>query len=217
MRTYPWPFIRWGIQLHHLPPSFSHHQCCSLPHCSFALGKWTIIFLCRSPTFLWPTPSLLSSCHLLQQLSHHQCQLKFACWERQSSHLKLSSRRGLLCHPHPYCYRCLGLPTFFLHSILSTKPLPMGYDNQQQRDLLGDLGPVYRWQCSKHCFLKDWVYCFSSFPFPFHFQTFYIFISLNMPYTALCHYAYTLVSAWLTHLPFFIIMLTPMCHFCLPP
>ena len=57
------------------------------------------------------------------------------------------------------CYRCLGPPTFFPYPILSTTPLPMGHDNQQWRDLLGDLGPVYRWWCSKHCLLKGWVHC----------------------------------------------------------
>ena len=49
-------------------------------------------------------------------------------------------------HNHAYyymsslCYRCLGPPTFFSYSALSTIPLPMRLDNQRQRDLLRDLG-----------------------------------------------------------------------------
>ena len=61
-----------------------------------------------------------------------------------------------------YCYRCLGPPTFFPHSVLPTVPLSMGHDNQWQKDLFGDLGPVRRWQCSEHCLLKGWVHCLSS-------------------------------------------------------
>ena len=43
------------------------------------------------------------------------------------------------------CYRYLGPSTLFLYFVLPTIPLPMGHDNQQQRDLLRDLGPVCRW------------------------------------------------------------------------
>ena len=52
------------------------------------------------------------------------------------------------------CYRYLGPPTFFSHSVLPTVPLSMEHDNQRWRDLLGDLGPVCRWRCSEHCLLK---------------------------------------------------------------
>ena len=52
------------------------------------------------------------------------------------------------------CYRCLEPPTFFPYSVLSTSPLSMGHDNQQQRDLLRDLGPIHRQWCYKHCLLK---------------------------------------------------------------
>ena len=115
----------------------------------------------------------------------------------------------------PRCYRYLGPPTFFPHSIFPTAPLPMEHDNQWWRDLLGDLGPVHRWQCFKHHLLKGWVHHFSSFLFSFHFGLICIIISMIMPCTASCHHAYTLVSAWLTHSSLLMIMLTLTCHFCL--
>ena len=102
MRTYPQPLICWRIQLYHLPSPFPHHHCCSLSCCSFTLGKWTIVFLHRSPPLHWPSLSLSGSHHLLQQLPYSQCQLRFAHWQRQSNHSKLSSRRGLWCHPHSH-------------------------------------------------------------------------------------------------------------------
>ena len=113
------------------------------------------------------------------------------------------------------CYRCLGPPTFFPHPILSTVPLPMEHDNQRWRDLLGDLGPVCRWWCSKYCLLKGWVYHL-SFHFLFTLGLIYIIISLIAPCTASHRHAYTLVSAQLTHPSLLIIMLTSICHFCLP-
>ena len=83
---------------------------------------------------------------------------------------------------HAQCYRCLGPSTFFHHSILPTIPLPMGYDNQWWRDLLRDLGLVYRWWCSEHYLLKGWVHHLSPLPFPFHSWT----------YLYYCQYDYTL-------------------------
>ena len=94
------------------------------------------------------------------------------------------------------CYRYLGHPAFFPHPILPTIPLPMGHDNQRQRDLLRDLEPVHRWWCSKHHFLKGWVHYPSSPSFSFYFGLIYIIISMIMPHTTLYHHTYTLVSAW---------------------
>ena len=107
--------------------------------------------------------------------------------------------------------------SFFPHPILSTIPLLVEHDNQWQRNLLRDLGPVYRRQCSEHCLLKGWVHC--PFPFYFHFifGLIYIIISMIAPHTASHHHTYTLVSAWLTHPFHLIIILTLMCHCCLPP
>ena len=51
-------------------------------------------------------------------------------------------------------YGHLRSPIFFLTSALSTIPLLVGYDNEWRRDLFRDLGPVHRWQCSKHCLPK---------------------------------------------------------------
>ena len=93
------------------------------------------------------------------------------------------------------CYRCLGPPTFFLYSILSTIPLSMGHDNQWQRDLFGDLGSVCRWWCSKHHLLKAESIASLLSHFLFILD---LFISL---------------SAWLTHPSSFVIMLTLICHF----
>ena len=79
------------------------------------------------------------------------------------------------------------------------------------------LGPVCRWQCSKHRLLKGWVHCLFLFPFHFIFGFIYILVSIITPYTTSHHHAYTLMSAWLTHPFHFIIMLPLMCHSCLPP
>ena len=49
MKTYPRPFIHWRNQLHHLPYPFSHHQCCSLPCCSFTLGSKQSAFYADHP------------------------------------------------------------------------------------------------------------------------------------------------------------------------
>ena len=81
-----------------------------------------INFLHRSPPSHWPTLSLLGSSHLLQQFPHSQCQPKFAHWQSQYSHSKLSSRKGLQCHPcshhsihpscpiHPHCHTTKWTP-----------------------------------------------------------------------------------------------------------
>ena len=116
----------------------------------------------------------------------------------------------------PFHYRHLGLSIFFPYPALSTIPLLVGHDNQQWRNLLGDLGPVCRWWCFEHCFLKGWVHC--PFPFPFHFifGLIYIIVNIITSYTASRHHTYTLVSAWLTHPFHLIIMLTLVCHCCLP-
>ena len=70
------------------------------------------------------------------------------------------------------CYRCLGPPTFFPHSILSTIPFSMRYDNQWWRNLLRDLGPVHRWWCSKHHLLKRLSPPPLSFSISFYSQTY---------------------------------------------
>ena len=106
------------------------------------------------------------------------------------------------------CYRCLGSPTFFHHPALSTIPFFMKHDNQWLRDLLRDLGPVYRWWCFKHHLLK----AESTASFLSHFLFISdLFISLSI---WLCnallshHHAYALALAQLTHSPSLIIMLT---------
>ena len=103
MRTHPQSFICQRIQLHHLPPPFPHHWCCSLFCYSFALRKWMIDFLHRSPPSHWLTLSLPGNCHLLKQLPCCQCQPRFACWLKWYDCWKLSSRRGLWHHPCPNC------------------------------------------------------------------------------------------------------------------
>ena len=70
------------------------------------------------------------------------------------------------------CYRRLGPPAFSPHSILSTIPLLMGRDNQQQRNPLRDLGPVCRWQYSKCHLLKRLSPPPLSLSISFHVQTY---------------------------------------------
>ena len=105
-------------------------------------------------------------------------------------------------------------PAFFHHPALSTIPFLMGYDNQWQRDLLGDLGPVCRWWCSKHHLLKA-----ESIAFPPYFLSFLdLFISSSAwLYHALpsYHHAYAFTSAQLTNPLSLIITLTFLCHSCL--
>ena len=69
-------------------------------------------------------------------------------------------------------YRRLGSPYLFPHPVLSTIPLLVGHDNQWQRNLLRDLGPVCRWWCSKYHLLKRLSPPPFSFLFPFHFWTY---------------------------------------------
>ena len=88
-----------------------------------------------------------------------------------------------LFHLITLCYRCLGPPTFFLSSTLSTVLLSMGHDNQQRRDLLEDLRPIHRQWCSKHCFLRLSPLLLSSL-FPFLFRLIYLPVSMIMLYTA---------------------------------
>ena len=87
-------------------------------------------------------------------------------------------------------YRCLGPPIFFPHPILPAVPLPMGHDNQQQRDLLGDLGPVCRWQYSEHHLLKRLS------PLPLSSPIFFLFWT----YLYHCQHDYTLHCFTSSHL-----------------
>ena len=106
-------------------------------------------------------------------------------------------------------------PAFFHHPALSTIPFLMGYDNQWQRDLLGDLESVCRQWCSEHHLLKaeSTASLLSYFLF---ISDLFILSSAWLCHILLSHHhAYTLVSAWLTHPPSLIIMLTLICHFCL--
>ena len=97
--------------------------------------------------------------------------------------LKLfASGSHLACTRWNCCYRCLGPPAFFLSPTLSTVPLSIGHDNQQQRDPLRDLGPIHRWWCSEHCLLRlSPLLLFSLLPF--HFGLIYLLISMIMLYT----------------------------------
>ena len=61
---------------------------------------------------------------------------------------------SLLLLAYISCHRYLGSPTFFLSPVLPTISFSKEYDNQRQRDLLRDLGPIYRWQCSKPYLLR---------------------------------------------------------------
>ena len=108
-----------------------------------------------------------------------------------------------------------GTPHLFSFPTLSAVPLSMGHDNQWWRDLLGDLGPICRWRCSEHHLLRAESTASLFFHFLFISD---LFISLSawlclVPLS--CHHAYALASAWLTHPPLLVIMLTLICHFCL--
>ena len=109
-------------------------------------------------------------------------------------------------------YRHLGLPIFFLSPALSTVPLSVGHDNQRQRDLLRDLGPIHRWWCSKHCLLKaESIASFSSYLL-FISDLFLLLSAWLCHISPSCHHAYTFVSAQLTHPLSLVIMLTLICH-----
>ena len=91
----------------------------------------------------------------------------------------------------------------------------MGCDNQWQRDLLGDLESVRRQWCSEHCLLKaeSTASLLSYFLF---ISDLFILSSVWLCHVLLSHHhAYTLASAWLTHPPSLVIMLTLICRFCL--
>ena len=100
---------------------------------------------------LWPPPTFSSGPHLQSMTP-----LEDLTWMQYFDPLALSATPPPPSSPDSSppgspcsCYRCLGPPTV---------PLPMGHDNQQWRDLLKDLGPIHRWQCSEHCLLKGWVH-----------------------------------------------------------
>ena len=111
---------------------------------SFLEGTWSLRFLVSSHTL-----SLT-----FQGLKWEKvCSFMYCCaslWVASASFcassiwLSYCLRAGKKVLPRSGCYRCLEPPTFFSHFILPTIPLPMEHDNQQQRDLLRDLGPVHR-------------------------------------------------------------------------
>ena len=102
----------------------------------------------------------------------------------------------------------------------------MGHDSQRQRNLLGDLGPIRRWQCSKHCLLRLSPPLLLS-PISFSFQTYLssrqhdyavhcLLISMIMPYTAFISSCLCLSVSMNDSPPtLLIIMLILMCHSCL--
>ena len=105
-----------------------------------------------------------------------------------------------------------GTPHLFLSPTLSTVLPPVGHDNQQQRDLLRDLGPIHRWRHSKHCLLKaESITSFFSY-FLFILDLFMLLSAWLSHVLPSCHHAYTFALAWLTHPLSLIIMLTPICH-----
>ena len=117
---------------------------------------------------------------------------------------------------HMIYYRCLGPPTFFCHPALFTIPFLMGHDNQQQRDHLGDLGPVHRQWCSEHRLLKAESTTSLLSHFFFILDLFILSSSWSCHVLLSCHQAYAPISAWLTHPLSLVIMLTLICYFCLP-
>ena len=91
----------------------------------------------------------------------------------------------------------------------------MGHDNQQWRDLLGDLEPIHRQWCSEHCLLRlSPLLLFPSISFSF--QTY--LSSCQHNYAMHCLHVIMLMlehqHKWLTTHPL-IIMLTLMYHSCL--
>ena len=96
---------------------------------------------------------------------------------------------------HAYYYRCLEPSTFSPHPILPTIPLLVRYDNQQQRNLLRDLGPLHRQQCSEHCLLTRLSPLPLPYSFSLHFRLIYILISMIMPHITSCHHVNAFASA----------------------
>ena len=191
---------------------------------TFHISSWQVLPFLEYPPHLLPLRSSpnqpsLSHLHLLHLTCHHYLSHLLPPWPPLPNPLNyiLGPSKPIIAPLKPQdngsmCYRCLGPPAFFHHPTLFTVPFLVGHDNQGQRNLLRDLGPIYRWWCSEHHLLKaeSTASLLSHFLFILD-----LFISSS---AWLClillshHYAYTLASAWLTYPPSLVIMLTLICH-----
>ena len=138
----------------------------------------------------WPTLESISS--WANNGSRGGMVVKYGGWVRSVAE---GSWEGRAVAVDGGCYRHLGPSTFVLSPALPTVPLSMGHDNQWWRDLLGDLGPICRQQCSEHCLLR----LSPLLPFPsifFFILDLFIFSSAWLHYTLpSCHHVYAWASA----------------------